>query len=660
MYKKLLGSLLLLLPGFLLKAQLKLPRLCSDGMVLQSSRPVPVWGWAKPGEPVQVAFLGHRYKATADSSGRWQLALPAEKPGGPFVMTITSGKEKISLKDILIGEVWVCSGQSNMEHDLTSVTERYPKLLAEGNYPRIRQFKVPNRYNFKLREVDYGGGSWLPATHEHIGEFSAVGFFFAQQLQQKTKEAVGIINISLGGSPIEAWLPESALKAFPPDYEQSQLFKNDSLIEAIETSDRKKSAAWSEQLNHKDRGEAEGWRTLNISHPEVQNWPTMSVPGYWADQQPGQVNGVIWLKKSIRIHKGDKQPATAKLVLGRMVDADSVFVNGQFVGTTGYQYPRRRYVFPENLLREGENTITIRLVSQVGKGGFVPDKVYALVRGKDTISLAGRWKYQLGASMPVAPGQTFVRWMPAGLFNGMLAPAFTFGVKGFIWYQGESNADNATEYFAKLKALLEALRKGWQDDSLPFLVVQLPNFMQQNPDPNGTADWAVLRDQQSKILSLPRTDMAVTIDLGEWNDVHPLDKQPVGERLYWLAADLCYAGNGSNNNNPDQLNINPAHHSPMASKASLQGDTVFVAFRLSQPLQIKKGSNRLAHFAIAGSDGIYHWAEAGIQGSQVWVYSPDVKAPVKVRYAWSDNPFGANLQSKAGLPAAPFELGVTK
>ena len=644
------------MPGLLLKAQLKLPRLCSDGMVLQSRMPVPVWGWAAVGSTVTLAFMGHNYKVRAGRDGRWQVQLPAAAPGGPYVMQVRSGRQQLNLRDILVGEVWVCSGQSNMEHDLTSVIEKYPSLLAEGNYPRIRQFKVPDRFNFKHPETDFDKGGWLPGTHENLGAFTAVGFFFARQLQQNTGEAVGIINITLGGSPIEAWLPESVLRKYPRDNARLQQFKNDSLVAAVQKSDQAKSAAWEKSLNQSDQGETEGWRELTINSTIVRQWPSMSVPGYWADQGLGQMNGVVWLKKQVVLNTADAAAEkTAKLVLGRMVDADSVFVNGHYAGNTTYQYPRRRYVFPAGLLHKGENTITVRLENQSGKGGFVPDKVYALVRGTDTISLAGRWKFQAGASAPKAPSQTFVRWTSGGLFNGMLAPAFSYGIKGFIWYQGESNADNAPEYASKLKDLLATVRNGWGNSSLPFLVVQLPNFMQQDWDPNARSGWARIRQQQTRILEAQNTDMAVTVGLGEWNDVHPLDKEPVGQRLYLLAEDMCYAG-------PDHTGhlIDPAHHSPVAVKAVSQADSVYITFNYPQPLRIRPGDRQLKHFALAGADGKFYWAEAGIRknGTEVWVYSADVPSPKQVRYGWSDNPLRANLENEAGLPASPFEMDV--
>jgi sialate O-acetylesterase len=655
MFKKIMGSLLLLMPGLLLQAQLKLPALCSNGMVLQSHQPVPIWGWATGGSTVKVEFIGKNYTTKAAADGHWKIVLPAMEAGGAYKMKISSGKQNLTLTDILVGEVWVCSGQSNMEHDLTSVIEKYPSLLADSSYASIRQFKVGTAFNFKKPETSYKSGSWLSATHENIGSFTAVGFFFARRLHERTGEAVGIINISLGGSPIEAWLPESVVKKYPKDYNVLKNYKSDALIAAIEKNDQTRAAAWEKALNSKDRGEKQGWRQLGVNSPEVNIWHSMSVPGYWADQGLGFMNGVVWLKKNVILHHEIKEK-TARLVLGRMVDADSVFVNGHYVGNTTYLYPRRRYDFSSALLKQGSNTITIRLVNQSGKGGFVPDKPYALVLGKDSVSLAGRWKYQVGAVMTPAPGQTFIRWGPAGLYNGMLAPAFSYGIKGFIWYQGESNADNAAEYGGKLSALLKAVRKGWNNPGLPFLVVQLPNFMQQRHDPNKYSGWALLRQQQQTILQYPRTDMAVTIDLGEWNDVHPYNKRPVGERLFMLAEDMCY---GQNQGAPMYIT---AHHSPIAEKATCHGDTVYIEFKSAPSLKIRSGDQRLKHFALAGAGGQYKRAQAAIchDGKTIAVYSQDIKAPKSVRYAWGDNPSRANLENMAELPAAPFELPVTK
>jgi len=653
MFKKIIGFVILWMPVFTLQAQLKLPSLCSDAMVLQSRQPVPIWGWANSGSTVRVQFRGHDYSGKAAADGRWKITLPAMAPGGPYEMKITSEKQTVTLRDILVGEVWVCSGQSNMEHDLTSVTEMYPSLLADSSFPRIRQFKVPAGFNFKHPQSNYPSGSWQAATPENLGRFTAVGFFFARRLSQQTGEAVGIINISLGGSPIEAWLPERVVENDPKDAALLKQYKNDSLIAAIENRDQKRAAEWQNKLNSQDLGEQEQWEKLPINSPLVNQWHTMSVPGYWADQAPGFMNGVVWLKKAVVLKK-DYTGKTARLVLGRMVDADSVFVNGSFVGNTTYLYPRRRYDFMGSILKAGINTITIRLVNQSGKGGFVPDKPYALVMGEDSVLLAGRWKYKVGAATPPAPGQTFIRWGPSGLYNAMLTPAFSYGIKGFIWYQGESNAGNAGEYGDKLHALLKAVRQGWDNQQLPFLVVQLPNFMQQSFDPNKYSGWALLRSQQQRILQFPRTDMAVTIDLGEWNDVHPYNKRPVGERLFLLAEDMCYEDQKSPVYHAD-------HHSPVADKATAHADTVYIHFKAGQALQVRSGEDRLQHFALAGPDGQFKWAAAGIaqDGKTLWVYHPDIKAPKRVRYGWSDNPVRANLENQAGLPAAPFELQVT-
>lgn len=643
-------------------AQLRLPKLCSDHMVLQRNAAVALWGWAGSSKEIQIQFKDKTFTCTSDAAGHWKINLPAQPAGGPFVMTIRCDSDRVDLKDIAIGDVWLCSGQSNMEHDMTSVYERYANLMDQADFPMIRQFKVPAAYDFNQRHKDLESGSWQPASHDQLGAFTAVGFFFALDLYTKTKVPIGLINASLGGSPIEAWLPEEVIRSFPKDYQELKRFQEEGVISRVEKADQQKSVSWHQELIQKDRGIKGHWKDQPA---RSVNWKTMSVPGYWADQGLGKVQGAVWFKKEVFVEPS-KINAKAKLVLGRMVDADSVFVNGVFVGATGYQYPRRRYALPGHVLRPGINTITIRVVNQSGKGGFVPDKVYALVLGRDTVSLAGLWKYRLGAVMPPAPATTFVRWKPAGLYNAMLAPLFTSPVRGVLWYQGESNAGHPGDYAQKLRALIKTLRKGYGVTDLPFLGVQLPNFLSQTFDANAPSHWAALREQQRLALNTKNTAMAVTMDLGEWNDIHPLNKQGVGRRLALLAESMCYG---------PLLHLSDSiGHSPLIQRAVTSGSKVILKFKNTDG-QLKtreelgtgkvkgKGTGSvLRHFAIApaGKDKEFVWADAQIHGNEVWVSSPLVDHPARVRYGWADNPVRANLVNKEGLPAAPFEISVEK
>ena len=613
--------------------QVVLPRLISDGMVLQRNADTRIWGWASEEEPISISFQNKKYEITADNSGKWSLILSDLEPGGPFDFII-EGKNRIYLNDVYVGDVWLASGQSNMEISMERAAPLYGDEIATAGNEAIRYFEVPKHYNFKEPVNDLPEGSWKPVTSRTIEDFSAVAYFFAKNLYQEFKVPIGLINSSLGGSPAEAWLSEEALKEFPKHYLEAQRFKNDSLVQAIFRKDRQRNQEWYSQLEQKDPGAAKGWK-----NNDFKTWKTMSIPGYWADTESDFENGVVWFKKDIHL-PGDWSPHPVKLLLGRIVDADSVFVNGHFVGNTTYQYPPRRYTIPTGVLKSGKNTITVKVINSSGRGGFVPDKPYKIVDGNKEIDLTGEWKYKTGAAMSPLEPQTFVRWKPLGLYNAMIHPLTNYTIKGVIWYQGESNTDDTEEYSRLFPALINDWRDKWNRPNLPFLFVQLANFMETKEEP-GDSNWARLREAQMQALSLPETGMAVTIDVGEWNDIHPLNKKAVGDRLARAAKKVAY-----------DKKIIPG--GPLFNSFVKKGDSIVISFDNVGKGLIAKGDRNLRHFAIAGKDHKFVWANAQIKENKVIVYSPQVEDPVAVRYAWADNPESANLYNKEDLPAAPF------
>lgn len=616
--------------------QVRLPRLISDGMILQRDATTKLWGWATPGEQVILTFNQKEFKTFSDRAGNWSIPLPPQKAGGPYTITL-KGKNTVTVKDVLFGDVWVCSGQSNMELPLQRVRYQYPDVIAKANNPFIRQFEVRDGYNFKAPNEDVPAGQWIPATPEHILKFSAVAYFFAEDLYQAYKIPIGLINTALGGSPAEAWISEGALKQFPTHWAELQKFKDQSLIEGIEAGDRQRQNNWYAELNSKDEGLQQGWRNPTLNDGD---WQPIEVPGYWDKTPLGKANGAVWFRKEVAVPKSDAgQPA--ELLLGRIVDADSVFVNGRFVGATSYQYPPRRYTIPAGVLTEGKNVVVVKVISNSGSGGFVPDKPYQLLIKNNTIDLTGTWKYKLGARMEPLPGQTFVRWKPAGLFNAMVAPLVNYSVKGVTWYQGESNTDRWAEYKSLMQTLITDWRTHWQKANLPFLFVQLPNFMEPQPTP-AESNWAQLRQAQLETLSLPHTGMAVAIDLGEWNDIHPLNKKDVGKRLALQAKQVAYGNNKI------------TASGPLFQSVQKNGSQLVVHFSNVDGGLVAKGGGALKHFAIAGSDNKFYWANAQIKGNTIVAWSEAVNDPLVIRYAWADNPQGANLYNKAGLPAAPF------
>ena len=632
-----ISILLFTLPNF---AQLRLPKLVSDGMILQRDVKLNIWGWAKSNEAITIDFKGKTYHTVANAAGEWKIILPEQKAGGPFEMQVKSGKEKITLHDILIGDVWFASGQSNMELPMRRVAPIYENEIKTSECTFIRQFFVPQRYNFKQPENDLPNGKWISADPETVLDFSAVAYFFARNIYEKYKIPVGIINASLGGSPIQSWMSEEALKEFPSYYQEAQRFKNDDLIREIEQKDNERINGWYSDLRKHDEGFQKDlpWFVPNI---DTSDWLTMNIPGYWSNKYPEIQNGSVWFRKKVEI-PSRLAGKPAKLILGRIVDADSVYLNGKFVGTTSYQYPPRRYEVPANLLREGENEIVVRVISNMGKGGFVPDKLYALIIDNDTIDLSGEWKMKQGAKMQPLAGQTFVRWEPVGLHNAMVAPVTPYRIKGFLWYQGEANADKPYEYRLLLPKLIENWRVEWNQGELPFLFVQLPNYGLPVSEPS-ESNWAVLRESQLMTLKkVPKTGIAVAIDLGEWNDIHPLRKKDVGNRLALLAQKIAYGEK------------NLVSSGPLYTSMEVKGNVIWIDFTEIGSGLIAKGNLPLKEFAIAGANKKFVWANAEIVGNSVKVWSDKIEKPVAVRYAWADNPENVNLYNKEGLPASPF------
>ncbi len=620
---------------FSINAQIKLPRLISDGMVLQRDTKVNIWGWASPKEKIELDFKGKKYNTTTAEDGKWSIQLPSQKAGGPYEMTLKASNT-IVLKNILFGDVWLCSGQSNMELSMDRLKDKYQDIIAKSENSNIRQFLVPDEYYFEKERNDFSSGSWISANPINVLQFTGVGYFFATEIYEKYKIPIGLINSALGGSPAESWISEENIKKFPEYYQEFLKFKDGKLEKQIDENDRKVNSEWYKLLNNTDLGLKNKW----VNPTDISDWREMQIPGYWADGELGKINGSVWFKKDFVLEKVKENQA--KLILGRIVDADSVFVNGHFVGTTSYQYPPRIYSFNTNVLKEGRNEITVRVINNSGKGGFVVDKPYELIVGDKTIDLKGNWRYKLGSNMQPLPGQTFVRWKPVGLYNAMIAPLKNYPIKGVLWYQGEANTKKPSEYTALMETLIANWRTQWKQEKLPFLLVQLPNFMEPKPEPS-ESNWAVLRQQQSNVLKVPNTGMAVAIDLGEWNDIHPLNKYDVGHRLALQARKLVYGEK------------NLIASGPIFESMEQKNEQLILSFSSIGTGLMSKGGNTLYSFAIAGPDGKFVWAKANIEGDKVIVWNNEIKNPVKVRYAWADNPDNANLYNKENLPASPFE-----
>ncbi|MFC3115894.1 sialate O-acetylesterase [Cellvibrio fontiphilus] len=634
-------------------ADVSLPRLLSDGAVLQRDKPIIIWGWADEGEQVKVSFAG-KEQSTVAQQGQWQVTFPARKAGGTYDLVVT-GKNTLRRSGIVLGDVWIASGQSNMELPLRRVKYQYPGLIETTQQPDIREFNVPVLYAFKGPLKDYTQGQWKTATPEHLEGFSAVGFFFAQKILAHTKVPVGIITIPVGGSPAEAWMSESALQQYPHYLEKLQPFKNDAHVQATIATDKANSSKWYTDLAAADIGLKNNWSQAEL---DSSDWKTIQLPGFFKENAaPADrdfTNGAVWLRKTIELSPA-QAAQKAVLWLGCIVDGDEVFVNGQAVGQTGYQYPPRIYALPEKLLKAGKNTIAIRITSYSGNPGFVREKRYALMLGEselgagysgsEAVSLEGDWQYKIAARVGNMQPGTTLHYLPAALYNAKLAPALPLQIKGFIWYQGESNVTRAAEYQQLFSDLIVDWRNQFQQGDIPFIYAQLANFLPANPEP-GESAWAELREAQRQTLALKNTAMAVAIDVGEWNDIHPLDKQSVGERLALGALKVAYGKKGL------------LASGPVLKKVVRKGDSLELSFtEVGKGLQVR-GGGEVKHMAIAGADKKFVWAKVQLKKNTLRVSANGISEPKWVRYAWADNPEGANLYNSAGLPASPFEASV--
>lgn len=625
-----------------LSAQIRLPQLIADSMVLQRDAKLKVWGWASPNERITIRFHGKTFRAKTGADGKWMVVMPPMKAGGPYTMQL-SASNTLTLHDILIGDVWFCSGQSNMVLPMERVKEKYPDEISNANYPLIRNFFVPTLSDVQKVHADLPPGKWVAASPTGVLGFGAATYFMAKDLFLKYHVPIGIINSSVGGTPIQAWISEDGYKTLPQYQTRIAQFKDSTYMAKVLAPVHPRNAIHSN--TPPDLG-LQG--TIKWYDPAYvpEGWHNFWLPGYWADQGVKNLNGVVWFRKEIDV-PASLAGKPAKLFVGRIVDADETYVNGVEVGNITYQYPPRRYDIPAGLLKAGKNLIVVRVTNTAGKGGFVPDKRYELTDGITHIDIRGDWQYKVGQVF--APrhwnGKGFnppfvAQNEPTGLYNTMVAPAINYTIKGIVWYQGETNSGDAKEYNQLLPALIADWRSKWEDNNLPFIYVQLPNFMEVQYSPS-ESQWAELREAQLHALAIPNTGMAVTIDAGEWNDIHPVDKKDVGDRLALCAEQVAYKDNviGSG---------------PVFRSAEIMSDKIIISFSSIGSGLMVKGGGDLAQFAIAGEDKRFVWATAKIEGDKVVVSNPDVPHPMYVRYAWADNPEGANLYNKEGLPASPF------
>jgi Domain of unknown function (DUF303). len=630
-------ALAALLPG-LAQARLDLPLLYSRGAVLQRDQPIHVWGWDTPGTKVKLDFDGRQAIAVTDAQGRWQATLPAHAAGGPYLLGVDDGHEQRRVGNVLVGDVWLCSGQSNMEFMVSQGRDAEAEQ-ARGDDPSIRQFKIPHSSAITPQR-QLQGGSWVMASPSTVGQFSAVCWFFARDMQARTHVPQGLINSSWGGSAIEAWT-DARTGHFDLAAVAAKKQADDAADAAGNARTYKRIARW--PALHADVKAADGSLAWAAEKFDVSDWDSLSVPSDWEPVGYYNMDGIAWYRRQFALSAAEAAQGVT-LGLGRIDDSDQSFVNGHPVGHTDLAWNTPRiYEVPAADLHAGNNSIAVRVDDLGGGGGMAgkPDEVYLQLADGTRRSLVGQWRFRPAAVTVVPTSQD--QLTPTLLYNAMLHPLIGYPLRGVVWYQGETNASagNALRYRGQFKALIESWRAQWGRPDLPFLWVQLPNF-KAGGDTATESPWAELRESQAAALSLPHTGQAVIIDLGESDNIHPTDKQDVGHRLALVARRVIFG---------DKLvDAGPAYRGMHVdgSKALLSFDTQ------GEPLAVRGGGQDVHGFELAGEDGRYHPAQARIEGATVVVVSHAVGHPASVRYAWSEDPVAANLVDRDGLPAAPF------
>lgn len=627
---------------------LRLPRLISDGMILQQKKQIKMWGFDRPGRKVMLSFLGEEYVAVADGQGRFEAVLPPMEPGGPYNLYIgNENGEEIVVTDILIGDVWLCAGQSNMELPMERVKDRYPEEIRECSEPFIRTFKVIEHSDFHgpLRELQ--SGSWEKADTGTILKFSATAYFFAKQMYQMTGVPVGLINTSLGGSRIQSWMSREMLQGDVEDLLLAEKYADDAFVAGQLERNQENMEAWHRNLDEQDQGLKRNFKELKAPEPSFKE---VSIPFFFRDTQLQGFIGSVWFLRNFQVTGGLAGKA-AKLWLGTIVDSDTVYINGVMVGHTDYQYPPRKYEIPEGLLREGENTIVIRVKCENGHGRFTDGKKYALWNDEEEIDLTGKWYYEIGAACEQIEPTDFVNWKPTGLYNGMVAPCRPYTLAGILWYQGESNTHVPEAYLELMKRMVAGYRKEWGEE-LPFLYVQLPNFAidRYDSDADETGQgWPVVRELQRRAKKLPRVGMAVTMDLGEDNDLHPLNKKEVGFRLAMLAAKMLY-GIASECEGPEICGID--------YEMEKTGAVLLYFKNITDGMYAYGGEKgkEIRDFELRDEQGIWHRAAAVIKEDTIRL-TPVERIrirPCGVRYLFSNISHGAMIYNRAGFPLSPF------
>ena len=621
-----------LLISVLANANIRMPLIFSDGMVLQRDKQIPIWGFADSNESVEIHFNKQVKKTTADKNGKWTVNLSAEKAGGPFELTII-GKNKITIKNVLVGEVWICSGQSNMEFQVFK-TMNGEKEIADANYPMIRHFGVAQDLSGTPKD-DLKQGKWEEANKKNVGNFTAVGYYFARKLYAELKIPIGIINTSWGGTNVETWTSREAFEN-SPDFKALIADVPTLNVDSISKLYARKMKERVEKIqgNPVSSDNEDSFKELSFND---NSWGELNTPSLWENQPLGDLDGVVWMRKTITLTADDLKNK-AVLSLAKIDDEDITYINGIEIGRNTQYDLKRVYSVPGNVLKEGKNVIAVRIVDNSGGGGIYGEaQDLKLNIGSKSIPLDGKWKFRVIVVKTALSPNSY----PSLLYNAMVNPLVPYGIQGVLWYQGEANVWRAAEYKKSFPLMINDWRTKFKQGNFPFYFVQLSTFDEFGGNSEKGSRWAELREAQSETLKVPNTGMAVTTDIGNAKDIHPTNKQDIGLRLAAIAMNNIYGKK-------------QVHSGPTYKSQEIKGNQIVLTFDnigsgLSTPNNVE-----LKGFEIAGADKVFHSAKAIMKDNKVIVSSDQVQNPVAVHYGWADDDTAINLFNKEKFPASPF------
>jgi sialate O-acetylesterase len=614
-------------------AQVSLPKFFGDNMVLQRNSAIPIWGWAKANEKIIVQLNTQTKTTRANKDGKWMVRLAAENAGGPYVLNIT-GKNSLQYKNVLVGDVWLCTGQSNMEWTIAQ-SDNAKKEMATANYPSIRHIKIEHAIN-SLPDTDIKAANWEVCDSKTVADFTGVGYFFARQIYDSTKIPIGLINTCWGGTNIETWISR---EGFESSDEFNEMIAGMPKINLDSITKIKEARV-------RNRIEVLQGNPINSTNNNIfknqsfndEKWPSLIAPKIWEEQSLGEIDGTVWLRNTI-ILTADDVKNNATLELAKIDDVDTTYVNGILVGTTNQWDVNRKYNLPKNILKEGQNVIAIKIVDNGGGGGIYGDHAdLKLTTTNHLYPLSGNWKFQV-ESIAKTTGENS---LPSFCYNAMIGPLIPYAFKGVLWYQGESNAGRSIQYRKAFPLLINDWRRKFVNKNAPFYFVQLASFY-VGGNSNEGCGWAELREAQTMALALPNTGMVVTTDLvADPKDIHPTNKQDVGKRLAAIALNNLY--------NKKMVCSGPTYKS-----MQIKGNQIILSFdNIGTGLYTTDKYGYIKGFEIAGTDSLFHFAKASIKGNTIVVSSDKVTNPIAVNFGWMGDATECNLYNKEGFPAVPF------